>query len=73
MKRSIKAIKKAIVLAVAIGVAWSNFWHPSKRHAASVRIGANVHSSSCVGARKSAYAEAWRPPFTTVNYHYRFC
>ena len=48
-----------------IGVAWSSFWHPSKRHGSSVKIGANVHETS--------YAERWRPPGTSVSYHYRFC
>ncbi|MDO5066682.1 MAG: lactococcin 972 family bacteriocin [Propionibacteriaceae bacterium] len=101
MKKSIEAVKKAVVVAVvivmtsagaafavtrhvaggtwdygtniALGVAWSNFWHPSKNHASSVRIGANVYSSPCVGARQNAYAERWRPPFTSAGYYYRFC
>ena len=56
-----------------IGVAWSSFWHPSKRHGSSVKIGANVHRSACVAADETSYAERWRPPGTSVSYHYRFC
>jgi|GEM_PF-1119925 hypothetical protein len=101
MKHTVSALKKAIVLAVAvtltsagaafavtkhvsggvwdygtnvaIGVAWSSFWHPSRKHATSVMIGASNYSSKCVGSRQKAHIEKWRPPFTSVSYHYRFC
>ncbi len=58
---------------VILGVAWSSFWHPSKKHASSVMIGANVYRSDCVGGGKTAYAERWRPPGARASYHYRFC
>lgn len=101
MKKPIQAIKRGVVLGLAIattsagaafavtrhvsggtwdygtnvliGVAWSSFWHPSRNHASSVKIGANLYSSSCVGGRETSYAERWRPPGTSVSYHYRFC
>jgi len=57
----------------AIGTAWSSFWHPSKNHAASLMIGASNRSSGCEGPRETASVTAWRPPFTSVSYHYRFC
>ena len=101
MKKPVQAIKKAVVLAVAIvmtsagaafavtrdvaggtwdygtnilnGVAWSSFWHPTRKHGSSVKIGADVHRSACVEADETAKAKSWRPPGTRVSYHYRFC
>lgn len=58
---------------VLIGVAWSSFWHPSRKHGSSVKIGADVHRSACVPADETAKAERWRPPGTRASYHYRFC
>ncbi len=36
-------------------------------------IGASNYFSRRAGSRQKDHVEKWHPPFTSVNYHYRFC
>jgi len=52
---------------------WSYYWHPTRWHASSVRIGTLRVDSGCVPLNETSHASAIGPFDETGYAYYRFC